>query len=103
VLLEARVNIAAKFGETELVRYYRQLASVRPEVVPPPSEARIRQAALLTSEKDAHVLAAALACKADWLVTLDRRHLLTPAVLGASLPLHAGTPGDFLRALLTKS
>ena len=103
VLLEARVNIAAKFGEAELLTYYRQLASVRPEVVPPPSEARIRQAALLTSEKDAHVLAAALACKAGWLVTLDRKHLLTPAVQSANLPLRAGTPGDFLQAILNKS
>lgn len=102
VLLEARVNIAGKFGEMELLRYYRQLASVRPELVPPPSEAGIRQAALLTSEKDAHVLAAALECKAGWLVTLDRKHLLTPAVLSANLPLRAGTPGDFLTALVPR-
>lgn len=100
VLLEARVNIAAKFGEEELVRYYRQLAALRPEMVRAPLEAQIRECARLTSKKDAHVLAAALACKAGWLVTLDRKHLLTPLVLSAGLPLLAGTPGDFLRALL---
>jgi predicted nucleic acid-binding protein len=102
VLLEARVNIAAKFGEAELLRYYRQLAALTPDMVPPPPGARVRECTRLASEKDAHVLAAALECNAGWLVTLDRKHLLTPTVLSASLPLRAGTPGDFLRALVAK-
>lgn len=37
VLLEARYNIAEKFGDADLVRFYQQLAALDPEVVPPPS------------------------------------------------------------------
>jgi predicted nucleic acid-binding protein len=97
VLLEARVNIAEKFGAAELVRFYEQLAALEPEVASAPSVASPAQAAALTSEKDAHVLAAALECGAGYLLTLDRRRLLTNAVRSAQLPIKVTTPGGFLR------
>ena len=99
VVMEARVNIAEKFGETELVRFYQQLAGLDPEMVPPPSADRIAECVPLTNEKDAHVLAAALECKAAYLLTLDRRHLLSPAVMSAGLPIRMMTPGDFLQGI----
>ena len=99
VLLEARVNIAEKFGEPELLRFYHQVAGLDPEMVAPPSEERLDQCVPLTTEKDAHVLAAALDCRAAYLVTLDRRHLLTPTVQEAQSPLVALTPGDFLQEI----
>ena len=46
---------------------------------------------------DASVLAAALGSGAAFLLTLDRRHLLTPTVEAAGLPVRVMTPGDFLR------
>jgi hypothetical protein len=101
VLLEARVNIAGKFGETELLRFYQQLAAVIPEMVAPPSHQEVGRCSPLTGDKDAHVLAAALECGAAYLLTLDRRHLLTPAVESASLPLKVVTPGQFLRELVS--
>ena len=102
VLLEARVNIAEKFGDVELVRFYRQLAGLDPEIVPSPSAGRLRECVPLTTEKDAHVLAAALECGADYLLTLDRRHLLNERVLGAGLPVAVMTPGDFLQERLSQ-
>ncbi|MFQ5814532.1 MAG: putative toxin-antitoxin system toxin component, PIN family [Anaerolineae bacterium] len=99
VLLEARVNIAEKFGEPELLRFYQQVAALAPEMVPLPSKERLAECVPLTTEKDAHVLAAALECKASYLLTLDRHHLLTPAVLAAGLSLSVMTPGDFLREI----
>lgn len=90
------MNIAEKFGEPELLRFYQQLAGVEPEMVPPPSAEGVVRCAPLVGEKDAHVLAAALACGAAYLLTLDRRHLMTPAVQSAGLPLRVVTPGDFL-------
>ena len=95
VLIEARVNIA----ERELVRFYQQLAGLEPEMVPPPSADHIAECVPLTTEKDAHVLAAALECKAAYLLTLDRRHLLSPEVLAAGLPVRVMTPGDFLKGI----
>jgi len=101
VLLEARVNIAEKLGESDLLRFYQQLAALNPELVPPPPGKRMEECVPLTSEKDAHVLAAALECGAGYLLTLDRRHLITPAVQAAGLPLKVVTPGDFLKELAT--
>ena len=100
VILEARVNIAEKFGETELLRFYQQLAGLEPEIVPPSSSERLAQCTTIVGEKDAHVLAAALDCGADYLLTLDRRHLITTVVLNAGLPLRVITPGEFLKKLL---
>ncbi len=50
---------------------------------------------------DAHVLAAALGSGAALLLTLDRRHLLTPTVEAAGLPVRVMTPGDFLRQVIS--
>ena len=99
VLLEARVNIADKFGETELLRFYRQLAALDPLMTGQPTKEQLDLCTPLTGEKDAHVLAAALACDAEYLLTLDRRHLLTPAVDAAGLPVTVMTPGEFLRGV----
>ncbi len=99
ILTEARVNIAEKFGQTELVRFYQQLAALSPKVAGPPSDEHIHSCAQLTASKDVHVLAAALSSDAAYLLTLDRRHLLTPAILNAKPPFEVMTPGDFLRAI----
>lgn len=99
VLLEARVNIAEKFGEPELVRFYQQLAGLEAQIATPPSAVRVVECVPLVGEKDAHVLAGALECSADYLLTLDRRHLMAPAVQLARLPLKIMTPGDFLKEI----
>ena len=99
VLLEARQNIAEKFGEPELLSFYRQIAALEPEMVPRPSSQQLADCGRLTDAKDAHVLAGALRCGAAYLLTLDRRHLLTPKVRSARLPFSVLTPGDFLNAV----
>lgn len=93
--------MAGKFGEAELLRFYQQLGTVPPDMVPPPSGQQVLRCSTLTGDKDAHVLAAALDCGAAYLLTLDRRPLLTPAVESAALPLKAATPGQFLRKLVS--
>jgi len=100
VLLEAERNIQAKFGEAELARFYRSLADVDPEMVSTPPADSLRDASNLVGEKDAHVLAAAVAANCAFLVTLDRAAFLTERVLSAGLPLRPLTPGDFLNEVL---
>lgn len=56
----------------------------------------------IVAEKDAHVLAAALKGHVDALLTLDRKHLLTPAVRAAS-PVLIQTPGDFLQQFVPEA
>ena len=102
VLLEARWNIAGKLGEPALLRFYRQLAALGPEMVAPPGAEQISRYMPLTGVKHAHVLAAALRCDAAYLLTLDRRHLLTPAVESAGLPVQVMAPGDFLRDVVIR-
>ena len=99
VLLEARWNIAEKFGEPELMRFYNQLAALGPEMLAPPSSAEMDRCVPLTGEKDAHVLAAALEGNSEYLLTLDRHHLITPTILSAGLTVKVVTPGDFLREI----
>lgn len=103
VLLEARVNIGEKFGEPEMVRFYQQLAALEPQMAAPPSAERMAFCIPLVGEKDAHVLAAALECGAAYLLTLDRRHLLTPAVRSAGLGLTVLTPGEFLSDVVSRA
>ncbi len=102
VILEARVNISEKFGETELIRFYQLLAALEPEMIPAPTPEKLEQCALLVNRKDIHVLAAALECGAEYLVTLDRRHLLNPALQTRNLTLKIMTPGDFLKAIVER-
>jgi predicted nucleic acid-binding protein len=66
-------------------------------MIPPPSPERLARCAHFVGKKDAHVLAAALECGADYLLMLERRHLLTSAVQSVGLPIRMVTPGDFLR------
>jgi predicted nucleic acid-binding protein len=101
VLAEARVNIAEKFDEGDLVRFYQQVARLDPEVGPPPAAKALEDCMDLTTQKDAHVLAAALESRAAFLLTLDRRHFLTDRVLAAGSPLEILTPGEFLQRLIS--
>ncbi|HOU23261.1 MAG: hypothetical protein BWY10_01948 [Chloroflexi bacterium ADurb.Bin180] len=57
-----------------------------------------RASAAVTYKPDAHILAEALAAKADYLVTLDKAHLLGNHLAG-SLPLLISSPGDLLALL----
>ncbi|MBM3933779.1 MAG: PIN domain-containing protein [SAR202 cluster bacterium] len=97
VLLEARMSIVRKFDDPDLVRYYKQIALLEPEIVARPDPELLKACAAITSPKDARVLAAAIAGKAAYLLTLDRRHLLSPKVAAAGLSVKIMTPGDFLQ------
>jgi predicted nucleic acid-binding protein len=65
-------------------------------VGPAPDGASLEQANdLIAYAPDAHVLAEAIAAGSDYLVSLDRKHLVgNPRLAALSFPV--GTPGDFL-------
>jgi predicted nucleic acid-binding protein len=58
-------------------------------------EQQARAAALVDYAPDARIVAEALACQAEYLVTHDHEHLLHNPRLG-DLPFKVGTPGDCL-------
>ena len=101
LLVEARINIAETFGDDELVRFYRQMAVLDPVMAKPPSAYSIDRCATLAMQEDGHVLSAALDVGAAYLLTLDRRHLMTETVATANLPFRTTTPGEFLQSLIS--
>jgi len=82
VLLEAERNIRAKLKRKALLRFYREIAA-QSRIIHP---------------KDAHVLAAGVKGRVDFLLTLDRKDFMTSKVLHAGLPFRIMTPGDFLQS-----
>jgi predicted nucleic acid-binding protein len=66
-------------------------------VVRPTSPGTLQQIqAFLHHSGDAHVLAAAWDNRADYFVTLDRKHFIDNHALRSAVPFPIGTPGDFL-------
>ena len=102
VLFEAERNIRGKLGEDPLLRFYQEIAALDLDLVEAPSPEEIAIQSRIIDPKDAHVLAAALKGGVDGLLTLDRKHFLSPSVLQADLLFQIMTPGDFLRRLVKK-
>lgn len=99
VLLEAERNIRKKLGREALLRFYREIASlgVDVDVIETPTPHEIAAQSRIIDSKDAHVLAAAVKGRVEFLLTLDRKDFMTSKVLHAGLPFQIMTPGDFLR------
>jgi hypothetical protein len=66
--------------------------------VAPPSPAEIRHFQSLVNPKDAHEVAAAVAAKAPWLLSLDQPFLRE--VEAAPITLRGLTPGAFITTVL---
>lgn len=99
VLLEAERNLAAK-RPAALGRYHELLARL-PWVLAAVPEAIERAAwAAGINPKDRHVVAASLACAADYLLTLDRG--LLAEMEQAALPVVALDPATFIKTVLPR-
>ena len=97
VLLEAERNIQAKLGQAALLRFYQELASLDLDSVATLTDEEIARQTQFIDPKDAHVLAAAIKGKVDFLLTLDRKDFMTLRVQEARFPFQIMTPGDFLK------
>lgn len=98
VLLEAEHNIHAKMRRAVLGHYHQLLQIVPLTVAPVPA---LDVDAVWTQQinpKDLHVMLAARAVHADYLLTLDQ--YLIMEVTQADVALPALTPGDFIRTIL---
>jgi len=97
VLLEAERNIRKKLGREALLCFYKDTASTSLELVETPHPDEIAAQEQVIDRKDAHVLAAAVKEEVEFLLTLDRKHFMSPKVRRAGLPFQIMTSGDFLR------
>lgn len=100
ILLAAERNIRIKLGSEALLRFYEAIAALDLVVVESPTPEEIAVHHHIIDPKDAHVLAAALKGEPDVLLTLDRRHFMTPVLREAGLPFSIETPGEWLRRWL---
>ena len=97
VLVEAERNLVDKRPPDAFHRY-RRLAAETPFVIPP----SLAMEEIVKYEpvffEDAHVVAAALAGRCEFLITLD--HRLQQRVEQANLGVTALSPGEFLQTVL---
>ena len=103
VLLEAERNLRRKRSPKDLKAFHQFLKHAKLRVIPTPPETAWRRYEGVIHPKDVPVLAAAVASKAAYLITLDRRHFLTKAVTDKVPELTILTPGDFLRGLVRQA
>lgn len=95
---EAEKNLRIKASEAQIDRFYQLLNEAKivfVEVDRNKAKAKYKR---LVEEKDAPILAAAIRSKSKFLITLDRKHLLTPKVQKTKLSLMIVTPGQFISA-----
>ena len=98
ILWEAESNIAAKLPPPVMAGFRRLITTTPLTVVPPPSPAEIEHFQTLVNPKDAHVVAAATAAEAPYLISLDRTFLRE--VEAARLAVQGLTPGAFITTIL---
>jgi predicted nucleic acid-binding protein len=101
VVVEATHVLERDFPYRSLARLYDLLAGIDWHLLAVPAGERLETYASLIDAKDIHVLAAAVEGESDFLLTLDRKHILAAAerVEEAGLPIQILTPGDFIRRI----
>ena len=99
VVLEALHSLEENFPQRSLDRFREYLVKVTWDLLPVPSAATLDRYASLIHPQDIHVLAAAAQGGSEFLLTLDRRHILAAVqpVQAAGLAIRIRTPGDFIR------
>jgi predicted nucleic acid-binding protein len=98
ILLEAERNIQAKLGVGAINRFYNLLAIVPFWLASIPEKPELERFEQLVNRKDVHVVAAAKAIDADFLLALDKALILE--INRADLEIKALTPGRFIKEVL---
>ncbi|OGX06507.1 MAG: hypothetical protein A3G87_05810 [Omnitrophica bacterium RIFCSPLOWO2_12_FULL_50_11] len=96
VLREADRNLRKKSTPANLKSFRRYVQNVKIHVVPFPKEETTQPYEDDLHLKDLPVLGAALESKADYLLSLDKKHLLTSRLTHRVKKLNIMSPGDFL-------
>ena len=103
VLREAERNLRRKRPPKDLKAFHQFLKRAKLHVIPAPPETAWKFYEGIIHPKDVPVLAATVASKAAYLITLDRRHFLTKTVMENVPEMTILTPGDFLGELVRQA
>jgi len=96
VLLEMEVCLNESFQGLIMDKFSSILVDVPWIITANPSAKLLESCAKIIDEEDAHVLAAAITGRCDFLLTLDRKHFITADLKSADLPFIILTPGEFI-------
>jgi predicted nucleic acid-binding protein len=96
VLLESQRNIRKKLSRDVLLRFYKEIAGLKAEIVYTATKEELSQYDGIIAIKDRHIIASAIKSDSDFLITLDRNHFQTEAIKKANLPVTIMTPKEFL-------
>lgn len=94
---EVQRNISQKLPEIR-EKFEQILASHKLTILSSPKKEEVLKWYTVIDPKDAHVLASCVASKADYLVTLDRKHFMLPNVQKA-VPFKIVTPKELIGIL----
>lgn len=102
VLREADRNLRKKSSPTVLKAFRRYLQNTKIHIIPAPDEKEFKRYEAYIHPKDLPILVAAIESKADFLITLDRRHFLTTQLLSQVEQIKIITSADFIREIYLK-
>ena len=101
VLHEADRSLRKKTNPQTLKSFHRFLQETKIQIQPAVDDKSLQKYESLIHPKDVSVIAAAVEAKADYLITLDRRHFLTEKIQSEIKKIKMITPGDFIRELFS--
>lgn len=101
IIKEACRNFAKKFPKINQSEWIKFIAKSNLEKIEIKNENDIRRFQSLTVEKDIHVLAGAFLSSANYLISLDKKHLLN--INNKNLPFKIYSPKLFLEEFNFKS
>ena len=97
---EAERNLREKAKAEAVLKFYDLLSEIHIELVDV-SRAKAKESfSDLVGEKDSPILASAIASKANFLITLDKKHFLNQKVLNANLTVKIINPSQFIEKYL---
>jgi predicted nucleic acid-binding protein len=98
IILEALHTLERGFPRQSMDRFRGYLAEIDWQMLSVPQEEDLEKYTFIHA-KDVHVLATAVEGGSEFLLTLDRRHILVAAeaVKAADLPIRILRPGDFIQ------
>jgi len=102
VLQEAKRALLKKLGKEALFRFYQNMVNTDFLLAHKPTQKEIEKYSQFIHQDDAHVIAAVTKNKADFLITLNKRHFFTPKIKEAGLNIIILTPKMFIEEYYKK-
>lgn len=102
VVREAVANLREKVSLEAQMEFYKYLENDSLEVVMIGKEKELEEYKSITVMKDVHILTGAKKAGVDYLISLDKKHILISKVRKELHPIQVLSPGDFLKSLKLK-